>query len=95
MPGDGVGATENERGVLAEPAAIDPELDFGIEHREQCLEVAIARGGEKGIDHLPLPSKILVRLRGSPYAPRAASELLYGCFGAVEDVRDVRERDAK
>ena len=50
MPGHGLGAAKNERGSGAQHAAITPELDIGIEHGDERVEVAIARSGEERID---------------------------------------------
>ena len=56
----GLRAAEDQRCVLAQQAAVDPQFDAGIEHRDQGVEVAIARGGEECANHLPLPGEVRV-----------------------------------
>jgi hypothetical protein len=90
-PCHGLGAAKDERRLLAQ-TGIDPELDLGSEHRDECVEVAIARRGEEGVDDLPLSHEIRVGLRGALHAPsRAAGELLSRRFGTVQSRGDVRE----
>jgi hypothetical protein len=96
VPCHGLRAAKNERGFLAQHAAIDSELDIGIEHRDECVEVAIARRGEERVDDLPLSSEVRIRLRGSLHtAPGAAGQLLRGGFGAVKGSGDIRKRHAE
>src|SRR5215217_7417012 len=57
--------------------AIDSQHDVRVEHREQRLEVTLARGSEEGVDGLLLAGKTGVGRSGrSPHpAARAAGEL--------------------
>ncbi len=91
----GVSAAKDQRGLLAQDAAVDSQLDVGIEHGEERLEVAIARGSEERVDQLPLSHEIRIGLGEPRTSPRAAGKLLRGCFGAVEDRGDLRESHAE
>jgi hypothetical protein len=54
VPCHGCCASKNDGGFLAQHAAVDPEFDVWVEYREECVEVAIARGGEERVDDLSL-----------------------------------------
>jgi hypothetical protein len=93
VPYHGLASAKNARGFRAQHAAIDPELDVGIEHGDERVKVAIARSGEERIDDLPLSRKVRIRLRGSPHtAPGAAGQLLRCGLGTVKGTGDVRKR---
>ena len=53
-------------------AAVGAEHDVRVEHREQRVEVAAARGGEEGVDDLPLAGEIGVGHRWPRPAPGGA-----------------------
>ena len=74
----GLRSAEDQRCVLAQHAAVDPQFDAGIEHRDQGVEVAIARGGEERANHLLLPGGASGRAWGElcTRSPGPAGELL-------------------
>jgi hypothetical protein len=82
VPYHGLGSAKNARGFRAQHAAIDPELDVGIEHGDERVKVAIARSGEERIDDLPLSRKVRIRLRGSRTRRRAR---LASCCAAASE----------
>jgi len=93
---DGFGAAKCQGGFLAQRAAIDAELDSGIEYRDERVEVAVAGSREERVDHLSLSREISVGFRAPLHAsPRAAGELLRGGLGAVKNGRDVCKRDGE
>src|SRR5215212_1510691 len=69
LPGHGARPPDHPR--RARGSGVCPEHDFRIEHREERVEVAAARGGEEGVDDLPLAAEIGVGSRGRP--PHAAA----------------------
>ena len=82
-------------GAPAPTAASARTHDVGIEHREQRVEVAVARGGEKRVDHLALPRDVGVWggvASRTHAAARAARELARRGRRAADDRRDLVER---
>ena len=74
-------------------AVIGAEHHLGIQHREQPLEVAVARGLEEGLDDLLLPAEIGVRRRRALHpAAGAAGQLPRRSGRAADDRRDLLER---
>lgn len=61
----------------AQRSGVRPQHDVRVEHRDEPLEVAVARGGHEGVDDLPLRAEIAVRCGGrTPHtAARAARQL--------------------
>ena len=53
-----VAAAETQ--ISSQLAAIDPELDFGMEHVEERVEVSVACGGEERVHHPPLSTRVSV-----------------------------------
>ena len=78
-------------------AKVDPEDDVGVEHGDQPLEIAVARGGEKRINDRTLVRQIGVgcRLCAADAAARAACELAGRRGRALDDRRDLLERQAE
>ena len=78
-------------------AAVGSQHDVRVEHRDQRLEVAVAGGGEEGVDDFALAGEIGVGHRGRSLhpAPRAARELPRRGRGAPDDGRDLVERHAE
>jgi hypothetical protein len=76
--GHGRRASDLSGDPRAQGAGVDPKHDVGIEHLEERVEVAAARGREEGVHHFALAAPIGVRRRGgSPYAAAGpARELL-------------------
>ena len=74
--------------------AVGPRHDVRIEHRDERLEVAIARGGEEGVDDPSLSGEVGVGHRGCPLdaAPRAAGELPRRLRRAIDEAGDLVER---
>ena len=72
---------------------VGPEHDVGMEHGEQRVEVAVARGGQEGVDDFPLAGAIRAGSRGRTLHPaaRAARELPGRARGASQDRRDLVE----
>src|SRR6266545_3825113 len=72
---------------------IGSEHDVRVEHRDQRVEVAVARGGEEGVDDRPLAGGVGVGNRGSALHPPAgpAGELARRGRGAPYDGRDLVE----
>ena len=56
-------------------AAVGPQHDVRVEHREQRLEVAVARGGEERVDDLALAREVGVGDRALALAPRRRARL--------------------
>src|SRR6185437_9319785 len=71
--------------------------DIGIQHRQQPLEIAAARGCEKGFNDRPLPVEIRFgRLALAAHAPpRAARKLPRRLGGTFDDGRDILEWNIK
>jgi hypothetical protein len=80
--GHGVRAVQQERGICAQSAAIDPQLDVGIEHFQEGIEVATARSGQERIDDPSLSREVAVGLRrvGNRRRGRLAS-----CWAAASE----------
>ena len=85
------------RGAAREGAAVDAEDDFGVQHLEQGLEVAVPRGGEERVDDLALPADIRVGDRDLALhpAPRPAGELARRLRRAVDHGSDLVEGDGE
>ena len=77
--------------------AVGAHHDVRVECLEQRVEVAVAGGGEEGVDDLPLPGQVGVEDRGHALDPPAgAAGQLAGRGGrAPDDGRDVVERDGE
>jgi hypothetical protein len=73
--------------------AVGAEHDVWVEHREKCVELAVARGREERVHDLSLARPIGVGSRGRSLYPaaRAAGELSCRCRGAPHDRSDVVE----
>ena len=78
-------------------SALTPEYDLGVEHRQQRLEVAVARGVEERFDHPALLVQALgPGLRRSADPPtRPARELAGGGYAPLHDRRDLLERHSE
>ena len=61
-------------------AAVGAHHDVRVEHRDEPFEVAVAGGGEEGVDHAALLGEVGVGSRGlaAHPPPRAAGELAGG-----------------
>ena len=74
--------------------AIGPQHGVGVQDGDEAVEVAVARGGQEGVDQLALARTVALGLahRAAYPAPRAGRELA-GCGRrAVDDGRDLLER---
>ena len=73
---------------------IGPEHDIGVEHGDQRVEVTLARGGDEGVDDLPLGAEVGVReRRGTADAAAGTARELPSRVGrALHDRRDLLER---
>lgn len=73
--------------------AVSPEDDVGIEHGNQCIEVAILGRGEEGVHHDPLPREVRVGSRSLATYPAtcSAGELPRGGRAALDQRRDLVE----
>ena len=85
---------KDQRGFLAQHAAVDPQFDAGIEHRDQGAEVAIARGGEERVDDLALSCEVRVRLGRASYTIRGRC-LIHVCSHATVRPGTIRNRTAR
>jgi hypothetical protein len=94
--GHGVGAVQQEGGICAQSAAIDPQLDVGIEHFQKRIEVATARRGQERIDDPSLSREVAVGPRRVAQPAAGSAGELLGCrFGAVERGGNVGEWHAE
>src|SRR3954452_7942047 len=68
---------DNPRGADGSGTAVGPADHVRVQHLEQPLEVALARGREKGVDHLALAVEVVVgdRLLALDATAGAAREL--------------------
>ncbi len=64
-------------------AGVGAQHDVGVQHRDQPVEVAVARGGEEGVDDLALPAPGRRRGAGAlaPHAAAGAAGQLAGRVG--------------
>ncbi len=76
-------------------AALGPQDDVRIEHRDKPLEVALPRGRQEGLDHLTLGADVGIGVRGcGPHPPAgAAGKLTHGLGRAIDDRGDLVEGD--
>ncbi len=96
MGRDGIGAAHDERGLLAEHPAVDPQFDLGVENLQERVEVAVACRGEERFDHRLLSSEVGVGFRRAAHAPSCSTgELLSRSFRTLEDTCDFREGHAE
>jgi hypothetical protein len=67
------------------------EHDVGVEHREERVEVTLARRGEEGVDDLSLAAEVGLRDGGGPADPPAgeAGKLARCLGGAAHDEGDL------
>ncbi|MGB0093286.1 MAG: hypothetical protein WBP81_12260 [Solirubrobacteraceae bacterium] len=81
--GHDVRAVQQDRGICAQSAAIDPQLDVGIEHFQKRIEVATARRGQERIDDPSLSREVAVGLRRVAQPAAGSAGELLGCrFGS-------------
>ncbi|MGW3464727.1 hypothetical protein ACWDE9_36440, partial [Streptomyces olivaceoviridis] len=67
-------------------------LHPGVEHLQQPVEVAVPRGGQEGVHHLPLPGQAGLRRPHAPHpAPGTAGELPGRGRATAEDAADLLE----
>src|SRR5215207_1909915 len=92
-PSYGPRTVDLARSASTHGCAIGSNDDVGVENRDKRVEVAIAGGGEEGIDNFTLAHAIAVGNRGRALhtAPCAARELPCGRRGAVNDRGDLIE----
>ena len=75
----GVRPADDSRSAQARRTAVGPQHDVGVEHREEPVEVAVARGREERVDELPLLGEVRFGCRCRAEAtPRTAGELSRG-----------------
>ena len=86
-------ATEEQRGGWAPRAAVGAQHDIRMQHRDERVEVAVARRREERVDDLALAGRVAVGRRRLPHAPAcAAGELARRGRRAGHDQRDLVER---
>jgi hypothetical protein len=95
-PGEGeclLGHSSRPAYLARHSTAVCSEHNLGVEHREQRVEVNVARGSKEGIDGFSLANEISVGNRGSPSHPAACTARELSCCGrgAVHDGGDLVE----
>ena len=81
-----------------EGSLVGPDDDVGVEHGEEGVEIAVARGGQEGVDHDPLALEVGVgdSRRLALDAPAGAAGQLAGRLGgAFDDRGDLVEGDGE
>jgi hypothetical protein len=98
LPGDRLGAVDQQGGLGQCGARIGAQDHPGVEHRDQGIEVAASRGREERVDHLALTGQVGVWVRHSGAldpAPGAAGQLPDRRRGSARQARDVLERQVE
>ena len=84
----------HERGARTRGAAVGAHHDVWVEHRDERLEVTVARRGEERVDDLALAGDVGIRLGRTPHpSPRPAGELPRRGRSAIHDRGDLVEGD--
>ena len=76
-----LGAADLPGGSHPARAAVCPEDDVRVEHRDQALEVAASDGGDERVDHRSLGAQVAIRRRADSRTRRRAR--LASCRVAV------------